>query len=160
MKNTFKIHIIIFPALILVSCGLTGGNSKNPENADKRTLQEYKLDEMNLIDDAGMVITTNVPEAKEELEAEIPVDSTGQNTGSSQEEQYFSAQVFASKSSAEAKEYKESIATLFDDDVQIEYQAPYYKVCVGRAQGIDNAQELIEKVNAMGFPKAWLVKIK
>jgi hypothetical protein len=64
------------------------------------------------------------------------------------------------RSNSEAKEFKSSIDNIFDDEVRIDYQDPYYKVRIGKALGFDNGEELLKKVNAMGFSKAWLVKVR
>ncbi len=75
--------------------------------------------------------------------------------------QYFSVQIFASKSNTEAKEFKNSVSSQFaSDEIRIDYQAPYYRVCVGRSSDFEQAEELLKKVNDMGFPQAWLVRIR
>ena len=75
-------------------------------------------------------------------------------------DQIFSIQVFASKSNAEVKEFKRSIESLFEEEIRIDYQAPYYRVCIGKVAGYENGEALLNRVISMGFSKAWLVKIR
>jgi len=159
MKNTFRIICFASLAIAIVSCGSAARKSRPVEIDDPRTGFETKLGEIGLLEDEG-VVTTGVPEAAD-LDDSNPVHSTPGRIGDSSEDgQIFSAQIFASKSSSEAREYKESVESLFSDEVRIDYQAPYYKVCVGRVQGFDEAQKLLERVNAIGFSRAWLVKLR
>jgi hypothetical protein len=159
MKNIFRISLLLISALPLFSCDTIWRN-RGPRDADKRTLMEYRLEEMGLVDEKGDVITGNVPAAKEAEEPEELLPVPGPGRYSNEVEEYFSAQVFASKSSTEAKEFKESISSLFQDDVRLDYQAPYYRVCVGLARGYAEGQDLLKRVSSMGFPKAWLVKLR
>ncbi len=158
MKNTCRIIILISLAAWFSSCGGIGRRQGSRE-ADPRTLFEHKLDQMGLLEHEGTV-TSGVPAAEESYGlGEIEL-APRQDRGPSNDDQYFSAQVFASKSITEAKDFKESIESLFQDAVRVDYQAPYYRVCVGSAQGPVEARELLKRVNALGFSKAWLVKLR
>jgi hypothetical protein len=158
MRNTCRIFICIIVALLAFSCGV-GRKQRPGKDQDKRTRYEYKLEDLGLLEDDG-VVTSGVPEAVE-TEKSGDIDLAPRRNGDNPEDdQFFSAQVFASKSSSEARDFKESIDPLFEDEVRIDYQAPYYKVCVGNVQGFEEAQELLKRVNAMGFTRAWLVKLR
>jgi hypothetical protein len=159
MKNIYKIAIPVFLPMIALSCGALH-QSHSQEKADKRTLAEYKLEEMGLVNDGERVVTYGVPEATLAEQPDSAILLPDRQSDHKTDEPLLSAQVFTSKSSTEAREYKESIDPLFEDEVIIEYQAPYYKVCVGKAQGLDSAQVLLKRVNSTGFSKAWLVRIK
>ena len=72
----------------------------------------------------------------------------------------FAVQVFASRSSAEARDFKSSIASLFKEEIRVDYQAPYYKVIIGTSEGLDEAEILLKKVKDQGYPEAWLVRLR
>ncbi len=146
-------------ALLAHGCGAGAKIGNLSADADKRTKAETKFDPMGGQGD-GDVITSNVPPAR-------GTDNTGdlqslpQKTEPSKEvDEFFSVQLFASKSSSEAKAYMNSIASRFDEDVRIDYQAPYYRVCTGSAIGFDEGESLLQRVVAKGFPNAWLVRVR
>jgi hypothetical protein len=157
MKNIYKSFLFLaLCTLVISACGIF---PKKDRAADNRTLAESKFNPLGDIGDDD-IITANVPLAGESdtSGAILPPPRTG--GAGAHEEQVFSVQLFASKSSSEAKEYMISISSSFEEDVRIDYQAPYYRVCVGRAESFEQGDELLRKVNAMGFPRAWLVRIR
>jgi hypothetical protein len=158
MKSIFRVLLFSFSAMLIISCGGVGRGTQPKADADMRTRFEHRLESMELVEDEG-VVTSGVLEAKE-TEEHDNIDLGPRLDRAPQDDQFFSAQVFASKSNSEAREFKESIAPLFQDEVRLDYQAPYYRVCVGNIAGFDAAQELLIRVNAMGFSKAWLVKLR
>ena len=44
--------------------------------------------------------------------------------------------------------------------VTTDYRAPYYKVRVGEKSTLEEGEALLDKVKRMGFPNAWLVRIR
>jgi SPOR domain len=158
MRNTCRIIILINLAALFFTCGAIGLRHRDRED-DPRMRFEHKLGEMGLLQDEG-IVTSAVPAAEESNGlGEIDL-APRQDRGPSDNGQYFAAQVFASKSNIEAKEFMESIESLFQDEVRIDYQAPYYRVCVGNADDYEEAQALLKRVNGTGFSKAWLVKLR
>jgi hypothetical protein len=161
MRNIYSgIEIIILLlAAVLISCGASGWKKGSSIRTDPRTAAESRFDALSDVRDRD-IITSDVAEAREsELAGErLPVMK--QAAPQKQADQCFSAQVYATKSSAEANQYKASLDSVFEGEIMIDYQAPYYRICVGRCSGFESAEELLRKVNAMGFSKAWLVKIK
>jgi hypothetical protein len=161
MKSTFKIFgcIIILSAAFL-ACGAGVKRLKPAADADKRTLAEVTFNPLDSQNDEA-VITSDVPKAKEsngESAIEYPPEK---QVTSRQTNQYFSVQIFASKSNTEARNFQNSVSSLFDnDEIRIDYQAPYYRVCIGKSVDFEQAEVLLNKVNDMGFPQAWLVRIR
>lgn len=146
-------------ALLAHGCGAGAKNGNLSADADKRTKAETKFDPMGGQGDND-IITSNVPPARETGNAG-DLQSLPQETEPSREvDDFFSVQLFASKSSSEAKAYLNSIASRFNEDVRIDYQAPYYRVCTGSAIGFDEGERLLQRVMAKGFPKAWLVRVR
>lgn len=160
MKNIYNAILVISVILLGISCANIIKKPRPGDQADKRTLAEYELDDLDLLVGDEGVITSDVPEGRESPELEQLPETPERSPERIENQDLFSAQVYATKSSSEAKEFKDSIDPLFEEEIHIEYQAPYYKVCVGTARSFDSGQDLLQKVSAMGFPKAWLVKIK
>jgi hypothetical protein len=158
MKSIFKTSFILL-LLVLLSCGASVKRAKPGANADPRTLSEA---EFNILDDQSdeEVVTSDVPQAHDDNGAAALPAFPQKPTAPGQSDLYFSVQVFASKSSTEARDFKDSISSQFKEEIRIDYQAPYYKVCIGKIADFDDAQELLKKVNGMGFPQAWLVRLR
>jgi hypothetical protein len=107
------------------------------------------------------VITAGVPAADDTLREEsdhlaVPQDENK----SSGPKEIFSVQLFASKSSSEAERFRAQVQSLFDQGVAIDYKAPYYKVRVGELSTLEEGEALLDRVRGLGFPKAWLVRIR
>jgi hypothetical protein len=158
MKNIYDYTLrLLTIALALSACG--AGARKGGADTDARTRAESKFNPMGTTGDWN-VVTSNVPPARElddsdtipQLPPKAEIDST--------EDMFFSVQLFASKSNSEARDFMDSVAHLFDEDVRIDYQAPYYRVCVGLTESFEQAETLLKKVNSKGYPKAWLVRIR
>ncbi len=160
MKNICKFILAIFLLAVLTfGCGAGARKGNLSADADKRTRAETKFDPMGGRGDDD-IITSNVPPAKEPNNAG-DLQSLPQKTEPSKDaDDFFSVQLFASKSSSEAKAYMNSIASRFNEDVRIDYQAPYYRVCTGSAIGFDEGERLLQSVTAKGFPNAWLVRVR
>jgi hypothetical protein len=159
MKNISKTLITILFLMMVSSCGSSLSRIRPDSPFDKRTVGENKFNPLSGGEDLD-IITLKVPEARENISnGENPVIEA-RKPQTKQAGQYFSVQVYASKSNSDAEQFKNSIKSLFEDDVRIDYQAPYYRVCIGKTIGYENGEELLERVNAQGFPKAWLVRVR
>jgi len=107
------------------------------------------------------IITADVPAADDSLREESDVVSFPEYISNNKEsKEVFAVQVFASKSSEEAGDFEKSIAPLFDENTTTDYKPPYYKVRVGSCSNLEEAEALLEKVKALGFRDAWLVRIR
>jgi len=107
------------------------------------------------------VITAGVPAADDTLREEsdqisFPARESETNAVSVK----FSVQLFASKSSGEAARFMRDVEPLFNQKVITDYKAPYYKVRVGETSTLEEGEALLEKVRGLGFPNAWLVRIR
>lgn len=160
MKNTFRAaYPIILGALLISSCSVAGRRYGNPDDIDPRTAAENEFNPL-AYDEDREIITTGVNPAREpdvnKSEPLLPARAPQTHRA----DEYFSVQVFASKSSSAVNEFRDSIKSQFSDEIKIDYQAPYYRVCVGKVIGYENGEQLLQRVIAMGFPKAWLVKLR
>ncbi len=164
MKNMKNISEIVLPLLALailtvVSCARYTGSDSRHTLEDRRTAKESRYNLLGFPGDDD-VITADVPAVDDTLREESDLISFPEYTsGEDGVQVVFSVQVFASKSSEEAEEFEQSIASLFDQEVRIDYKPPYYKVRIGRCDDLEEAEALLEKVKEMDFPKAWLVRI-
>ncbi|HBC46446.1 MAG TPA: hypothetical protein DEO84_05430 [candidate division Zixibacteria bacterium] len=157
MRSIFKITVL-FSVFLLFACGGPARRSKPGVNADKRTFGEARINPLGDQDDA--IITSDVPELKKSGGSDGILLPAQKPSTAKQSREYFSVQVFASKSSSEAKEFKNSLSSRFQEEIRVDYQAPYYKVCVGRITTFEEAEALLQKVNGMGFTQAWLVRVR
>jgi hypothetical protein len=159
MKNISKALIAILYLMLASSCGISLGRVRPDGSFDKRTVGENKFNPISGSEDLD-IITLNVPKAAETTtNGDNPVIEA-RKPQTKQSGQYFSVQVYASKSNPDAEQFKNSINGLFEDEARIDYQAPYYRVCIGKTLGYENGEELLKRVNAQGFPKAWLVRVR
>jgi len=162
MRNTSKIRLILpaFASIFLLSCAAQTSKVR-PGAADvRRTDKESRFDPLGFPGDTD-ILTAGVPAVNDKAQdadrvSRLPSPAPDNDQAS----QEFAVQVFASKSSAEANDFRNSIVPLFNEEVRIIYQQPYYKVCVGKTSGFDEGEALLKKVKAMGYPKAWLVRIR
>lgn len=151
--------------LVLVICGaLSCSRLRGPRVEhrieDRRTLAEARYDLMRFHGD-DEVITSDVAPVDDSLRAESDLVAFPEYTpGEQQAQEIFAVQVFASKSIDEAEEFESSVAPLFNEGVHTEYRQPYYKVRVGTCTNLKEAERLLQKVKNMGFPKAWIVRIR
>jgi hypothetical protein len=146
-------------SMAFLACGASVKRPQLPANADKRTLAEASFDPLKDQNDEE-VITSNVPPAREVDDSANVVSYPRQAPARQKVDQYFSVQVFASKSSSEAREFKNSLPSTIDEEIRIDYQAPYYKVCIGKAATFEDAEALLKKINGMGYSQAWLVRVR
>ena len=162
MRSIFK--TIFLSAVVLsvmgASCGIGVPRARPRVIEDKRTSQESRFDPLRFPGDDA-VITSDVPAVNDSAgRGDDVAPALGRAPDKRQADQVFSVQVFATKSSSEAKEFQSSIAPLFNEEVWLDYQEPYYRVCVGKTSGAANGDELLKKVRGKGFRKAWLVKVR
>lgn len=162
MRNIFNL-ILAGSTLILcllLACAAHNSGMRSSANQDKRTAGEAKFDPLRYPGDDD-VITTDVPAAIDSQDETGSIKLPPENTSNSKKAvPIFAVQVFASKSSAEARDFKLAKASLFAEEMRVDYQAPYYRVIVGRSEGLDDAEILLKKVQNQGFPEAWLVRLR
>jgi hypothetical protein len=160
-KNTFKIlPVMVLLVFGILSCNRIRGPRTERRIEDRRTLAETHYDVMGFPGDHD-VITSDVTSVDDSLEAESDVIALPEySAGESQIREIFAVQVFASKSLEEAEEFESSVTPLFNEEVHTDYKQPYYKVRIGRCTNLEEAEILLRKVKNMGFPKAWLVRIR
>lgn len=161
MKSTFSLIIMaaLFSAAFF-SCNKYKAPNSRDAIEDRRTAKEARY---NLIGFPGddSVITADVTAADDTVREESDRIAFPEYDGSEDSiSEMFSVQVFTSKSSEEAAQFQLDAEPLFDEMVITDYRAPYYKVRVGETPTLEEGEALLEKVKDMGFPNAWLVRIR
>jgi hypothetical protein len=160
MKNIYKIGLVLLIAMFtFAACGGVGRRPRPVVSDDPRTSGEANFDPLGFSGDLDIVTKDVAPGVDSEESSELPPPAK-KAAPAKHASQHYAVQVFASKSSSEAKDFQNSIEPIFQEEIAVDYQAPYYRVCVGKCAGYDDAEALLKKVNAMGFPKAWLVKLR
>ena len=160
-RNIFKTALIlVLLAVAGLSCNRYRGSKAEPRIEDRRTLAEARYDLMGFPSDDD-VITSDVPPVDDSLQEGSDLISFPEySPGDQQITEIFAVQVFTSKSLDKAEEFESKVAPLFNEEVHTDYKQPYYKVRIGRCTNLKDAEILLEKVKKMGFPKAWLVRIR
>lgn len=161
MRSIFKIAIFGLAFLSLIyACNRYRSPRSREAIEDRRTTAEYHYNLMGFPGDDS-VITAGVPAADDTVREESDQISTPSEPNNVDEQsEIFSVQLFASKSSSEADRFKARVQSLFDQTVVIDYKAPYYKVRVGEMSTLEEGEKLLDRVRGLGFPKAWLVRIR
>jgi hypothetical protein len=163
MKNiSRRIFILLFPAFCFLASCAAHHSQVRPSalGSDPRTRGEGKFDPLSDPGDKD-IITTDVPVAPRSQQQTGTIDMTNRNLSESKKSvPLFAVQVFASKSSTDARDFKSSIEKLFREETRVDYQAPYYRVVIGKAEGLDEADALLKMVKDQGFPEAWLVRLR
>lgn len=160
MKNIFRLHLIILIGVMAgwMACASQSSQNKMALPDDPRTAMEWRIDPLGAPGDQD-IVTADVPAAFDSARSgNVVLPGREQNTRRSA--QLFSVQIFATKSNSEARQFMESVAPMFEDEIRIDYRAPYYNVCVGKAHGLDDGEELLKQVMSKGFSKAWLVRFR
>jgi hypothetical protein len=161
MKNIFRLFsVIVIIAGAVFSCNKYRSPDTRGAIEDRRTARESRYNLMGFPGDDS-VITAGVPAADDTVREEsdqisFPADDSENDRVSTK----FSVQLFASKSSSEADRFLSEVKSLFDEVAITDYKAPYYKVRVGETSTLEEGEALLEKVRRLGFPNAWLVRIR
>jgi hypothetical protein len=158
ISNPIPVALIAFSCLLL-SCAAHNSGIRSSINQDKRTAGEAKFDPLSYPGDND-IITADVPAAIDTQDSTGNISLPPENAVNGKKAVLiFAVQLFASKSNAEARDFKLAKASLFLEEMRVDYQAPYYRVIVGRSEGLDDAGILLKKVKDQGFPEAWLVRL-
>ncbi|UCC81214.1 MAG: SPOR domain-containing protein [Candidatus Zixiibacteriota bacterium] len=161
MKNIFKVILAVTVTCgTFYSCNRYRSPGSPADIEDRRTSRETRYNLMGFPGDDS-VITADVPAADDTIREESDLIPFPEYEPEDDEiTEAFSVQLFASKSSEEAENFKADVAALFDELLIIDYRAPYYKVRVGETTTLAEGEALLERVKQMGFTNAWLVRIR
>jgi hypothetical protein len=160
MKNTYKLILVLILIISFgYSCNRYAAPGSRAEIEDRRTTKEVYYNPTGFQGDND-VITSDVPAADDTLREESDQISFPEYIDAdSGKSALFSVQVFASKSSGEANNFQNEIQLQFEENVRTDYVPPYYKVRIGEKASLEEGEALLDKVKAMGYRNAWLVRI-
>ena len=161
MKSIFRFAIFGAALLSLIySCNKYRAPHSRDAIEDRRTARESRYNLMGFPGDDS-VITAGMPAADDTVREESDYLAFPDNRDTTAgPRELFSVQLYATKSSAEADSFRMEVQSLFDQTVVIDYKAPYYKVRVGEISTLEEGEALLDVVRGLGFPKAWLVRIR
>ena len=89
-----------------------------------------------------------IPETQEDLVSPVP---PGVSKG-------YRVQIFLSDELREAAQVLAEARGKFEEEVYLEYDAPYYKIRVGDCETELEGQDLLKAAHHRGYPDAWLVR--
>lgn len=147
-------------AVLLFSCTPVPPGRVEPSN--DRTESESDFDP--LAQDAGRPILITIEEGDES-----PGVSPGQREETSAVEDLtgperpgvargYRVQIFLSDDLRDASRVMAEARERFEQEVYLEYDAPYYKVRVGDSPTEWQGEELLRVARRLGYPDAWLVR--
>ncbi len=122
--------------------------NKYDESFDPMTLEDYDLDvssSQNKLEPANI---------NSLLKNNIISDSSGAN----QTVMGFRVQIASTRDEQEARIIKRNAILLFQENVYMSFDDPYYKVRVGDFISRYDANRVHEKVIEKGFPDSWVVR--
>ena len=148
LKNTYKggkmlkkmIFVIIILSLIVVGC------------AKKKAEEVVKPEE-------STVITEEQPTESLEIVTEEPVISEEpilEDTTTSVQGEY-KVQVFATYDEGKANKVADDLKTKINEEIYVEYIAPYYKVRIGHYATKADAEKVRDSIRDLGFSDAFIV---
>jgi len=133
------IFVIIILSLIIVGC------------AKKKTEEIVKPEE-------SVVITEEQPTDSLEIITEEPViteEPILEDTNTVQEE--YKVQVFATYDEGKANKVADNLKTKINEEIYVEYIAPYYKVRIGHYTTKADAEKVRDSIREIGFSDAFIV---
>ena len=160
MKSIFKLAILLILVFAVgYSCNRYATPGSRADIEDRRTTKEVYYNPIGFSGDSD-VITADVPAAYDTLHEESDEISFPEYVDpESGKISIYSVQVFASKSSGEAENFKNEIQRQFEEEARTDYVPPYYKVRIGEKASLKEGESLLDKVKVMGYRNAWLVRI-
>ena len=158
--------LILFNAFILIVAfwGCSGSSKliKNKDSAKKKQagiINEY-FDPLILKDDDLKVKKTISDESKSDRIDDV-LDEAGQERQIVEEVTGFRVQICAVSDEEKAREIqRKAILKLIDEEVNLKYDSPYYKVRVGNCLTRYEADKLQQLASEKGFGDAWVVRTK
>jgi len=147
-------------SLIFMSCVGIRPCINEQRKKDRRMQAEGGFDPWNLERENPIIIQE---EESTETQGEFSgtvwqEDETG--AAKADYETLYRIQIFASKFPEEAENFMAFLQLNFDQPVNIDYEAPYYKVRLGDFETLKEANSFLKRIRQKGFPQAWVIKIK
>ncbi|MCF7824994.1 MAG: SPOR domain-containing protein [Candidatus Marinimicrobia bacterium] len=75
-------------------------------------------------------------------------------------EYVFRVQLTSTNDYENAKAIEERAITIFDEDIMIQFDSPYYKIRVGSMNNREDAQKLQSFAMQKGYRRAWVIRTK
>ncbi|NOY88834.1 MAG: SPOR domain-containing protein [FCB group bacterium] len=92
-------------------------------------------------------------------DSSLPIMDSIPETMDTLNNQVYRIQIFTSKVYGDAKYATRVADEIFDRQVYLDYEVPYYKVRVGNFANREQAEEYLLKVKTAGYTNAWVVMV-
>jgi len=102
-------------------------------------------------------ISTTVVDSS--YDSSLPITDSIPKTMDTLNNQVYRIQIFTSKVYGDAKYATRVADEIFDQQVYLDYEVPYYKVRVGNFADREKAEEYLLKVKTTGYTNAWVVMV-
>ena len=151
-------RLLLFPvvALLFVGMGCTGRTV-----ISQKPVLEEQFDPLSLQDDDIWEELRQPAPAAPETTLAGPDRQAVTDTSQIEQPQYiqgFRVQVFASPDRQTALEVRHRAELFLEEDVYLEFEAPYYKVRVGDCLSFAEAETLLKKIRKKGYSDAFRVR--
>jgi len=161
MKKILLLASSFLMIFIIFRCSTTGQMAKGDKKSDseKTGIINENFD-LSLLDDNELEFKKTIsPESKSDNIDDL-LDSP-QLKPLPEEMDGFRVQICAISDEERAKQVqRDAIIQFIDEEVYLEYHAPYYKVRIGNCLTRFDAEQLQELAMQKGFQDAWVVKTK
>jgi hypothetical protein len=157
--------VIIFVLLTLVLAGCRGTFDRPGEEAakDEEPRDEGIFDPMGLPEDYKIVPADhNLPAGHDSSTSydNSPVDWQKDSAAADVVlNESYRIQLFTSNTYGPAARELKIATEVFDIDVRLDYEVPYYKVRVGNFTDRDEAEQYLPAAKEAGYNNAWVVKV-
>ena len=151
--------LFLLPVVVLFSLGM-GGCTRRAIISQKPVLEE-QFDPLSLQDDDIWEELRQPAPAAPETTLAGSNRQTAPDTSQIEQPQYiqgFRVQIFASPDRQTALEIKQRAESLLEEDLYLEFEAPYYKVRVGDCLSSAEAETLLKKIRNKGYSDAFRVR--
>ncbi|RKY67671.1 MAG: hypothetical protein DRQ02_06635 [Candidatus Latescibacterota bacterium] len=150
--------LLLFPVVSLICLGI--GCSGRAVICQRGVLEE-QFDPLSLQDDDIWEELKKPAPAVSETASATPSSPAVPDTSQREGPKYvqgFRVQIFASPDRERAVQAQERAEMILEEDVYLEFEAPYYKVRVGDCGSAAQAEKLLEKLRKKGYHDAFRVR--
>ncbi len=151
--------LFLLPVVVLFSLGM-GGCTGRTVISQKPVLEE-QFNPLSLQDDDIWEELKQPAPAAPETTLAGPNRQAVTDTSQIEQPQYiqgFRIQIFASPDRQMALEVKQRAELFLEEDLYLEFEAPYYKVRVGDCLSFAEAETLLKKIRKKGYSDAFRVR--
>ncbi len=155
--------LLIIVLVIITGCG--GKFERLPEEETKAPDQrpEMAYEPLDMIEDRQIVpekypVNIEKEDSLMGIDTTVTVDDPRYYTEENPSEIY-RIQLYTSKTFGPAAREEKIAREVFDREVYLDYEIPYYKIRVGNFIDLRKAEDYLIAAREAGYPTAWVVKV-